>query len=163
MTFSYVHIFIYAFKNFKFKKQQTSFCLNGNKLNLINIYQIYLVLSLVRWAKRKYCSNIKPIIDVFFVLINLYYLWKFYLCRLCIGVSAILIFMFFFLKFYLQLLTLSRLKRDYKFIIFLYLLCNMSLGLCALFKIQNVLNCKVKFAIVTILQLQKIEKSYKNT
>ena len=37
----------------------------------------------------------------------------------------------------------------------------MSLGLCALFKVQNVLDCKVKFAIVTILQLQKIEK--KNT
>ena len=34
----------------------------------------------------------------------------------------------------------------------------MSLGLCALFKVQNVLDCKVEFAIVTILQLQKIEK-----
>ena len=35
----------------------------------------------------------------------------------------------------------------------------MSLGLCALFKVQSVLHCKVKFAIVTILQLQKIEKN----
>jgi len=34
----------------------------------------------------------------------------------------------------------------------------MSLGLCALFKVQNVLHYKVKFAIVTVLKLQKIEK-----
>ena len=39
----------------------------------------------------------------------------------------------------------------------------MSLDLCALFKVQNVLDCKVKFAIVTILQLQKIEKNKKHT
>ena len=63
-------------------------------------------------------------------------------------------------------LMLSRLKRDY--IIYKYnsyfLLCNMVLGLCALFKVQNVLHYKVKFAIVTILQLQKkLKKSKKNT
>ena len=35
-------------------------------------------------------------------------------------------------------------------------MCNMSLGLCALFKVKNVLHCKVKFVIK-----KKIEKKRK--
>ena len=47
-------------------------------------------------------------------------------------------------------------------ILIFHCVCNISLGLCALFKVQIVLHCKVKLALSPFCNYKKIGKSQEN-